>query len=171
MTNREFIDYFVALADTLDSEGFNKCAGLLDDAMSNNSIVKVAQYVGAIGYVLKQERAMSNCIRKKRVASSGSMQEVVLDCLKEYQDSQSYTDTEWTSKYAQVVKSLPDKFSSCHKDFIKEFATFNDIDKHIELVRTAQIFLSQHGKSDDILNQIIEGFDALNNLIEEKKEN
>lgn len=66
-------EYLANLADRLDRDGKIKSANAVDNLLQNGSLEKVAQYVGAIGYVLKQERAMANCIRQKRVSSSGPM--------------------------------------------------------------------------------------------------
>ena len=76
--------YLVEISDRLEREVKTTCVDAIDELVKTSSLKKVAQYVGVIGYVLKQERAMSNCIRKKRAASSSEpMQEIVLGCLKE----------------------------------------------------------------------------------------
>lgn len=165
MIHQNFVQHFVDLANELDAAGFHQCASAIDGALQQHSLTKVAQYVGAIGYVLKQERAMANCIRKKRAASTGPMQEVVLDCLKEYQDGQNFNDTEWTSKYAQVIKALPDKFAASKKCFISELNAFNGIDKHVEVARSVQKTLDVHNQNDRLLDQVLANYDDLNRLI------
>ena len=134
--------YLITLADKFDKEGNTTCADAVDRLLLKTaSLEKVAQYVGAIGYVLKQNRAMMNCIRKKRVASKGSMQDVVMSCLKEYQDGQDYHDTQWTSKYAEIISQKPNLFKTCHLSFLHDLGTAWDIETHINNVRTAaQIF-------------------------------
>ena len=111
-------DHLVKLSDSLDKAGKSQCSNIVDGLIKDRSITKIAQYVGVIGYVLKQNRAIANCVRKKRVANSGSMQEVVLDCLKEYQDGQEYGNNEWTAKYAQVIEDSPKDFGSSQTDFL-----------------------------------------------------
>jgi len=148
-------NHLIKLADNLDKNQKSASADAVDNLIKQNSLNKVAQYVGAIGYVLKQERAMSNCIRRKRVANSGSMQEVVLGCLKEYQDGQDYHDTEWTSKYAQLVKKLPDKFSDIHVNFLHKIADQNNMSQHIYNIESTADSLKKDGVNDDYINNIL----------------
>lgn len=112
MTDTPIINSFIKIADNLDKSGNITVANTIDNLISDNSLIKVAQYVGAIGYVLKQHRAMSNCIRQKRASSDQPMQEVVLTCIKEYQDGQSYGHNEWTERYASVIQAMPEHFGS-----------------------------------------------------------
>jgi len=123
----EYSTKLVSLSDTLDKVGHFECADLIDKLVTDESFIKTAQYVGAIGYVLKQHRAMSNCVRKKRASSDDSMQNVIMSCLKEYQDGQSYDNNEWTSKYAQVA-SLQQKISDdTPVDFLQVIGEENSI--------------------------------------------
>ena len=144
-------EQLIQLSDTLDKAGKTKCANVIDELIEHKSLMKVAQYVGVIGYVLKQNRAMGNCIRKKRVSSTASMQEVVLGCLSEYQDGQQYGNNEWTSKYAQVIKECPEDFDpSFARHFLEALADENQMSDHISNVKEAQkILQSLH---DDALN-------------------
>lgn len=153
------------MADRLDASGYPDCANCIDAALENKSLTKVAQYVGAIGYVLKQNRALGNCIRKKRVANSGPMQEVVLDCLKEYQDGQDYHDTEWTSKYAQVIQQKPECFDGSCREYIKAISELNNIESHVNMVRLAQNKLNEFGQQDTYLDQLLEHYDSLESLV------
>lgn len=151
----EVTQHLLELSDRLDREGHTKCADAVDSLMKTSSVQKVAQYVGIIGYVLKQERAMSNCIRKKRVASSESMQQVVMECLKEYQDGQDYQNTEWTSKYAQVIESNPDAFTTTHMDFLEEIGKLNDIDEHLNNVIEVSKELKEANVEDDLISTLL----------------
>ncbi len=161
-------ELLIRLADKLDQEGKSVCASAVDDLIKTSSLQKVAQYVGAIGYVLKQNRAMSNCVRKKRVDSNGPMQEIVLDCLKEYQDGQDYHNTEWTSKYAQVISEVPESFENAHLHYLKDLAESNDIQTHIDKVaETSEILHNNHeyvSSIDDVLVSLY----SLNNVIEKE---
>lgn len=160
-------EQLVQLSDKLDKAGKTKCANAIDGLIEHQSLTKVAQYVGVIGYVLKQNRAMGNCIRKKRVSSTGSMQEVVLGCLKEYQDGQDYHNTEWVSKYAQVIQQFPEQFASVHIDFLEILAEENNITQHIARVKQAQTMLRQEKEQSDVINQIAFDLESLDRVLKE----
>jgi len=162
-------EQLIKLSDKLDQAGKTKCANTIDELIEHQSLTKVAQYVGVIGYVLKQNRAMGNCIRKKRASSdaSTSMQEVVLGCLSEYQDGQQYDNNEWTSKYAQVVQQCPDQFLSSHVDFLEALAEENDMNQHIARVKTAHNMLMQENIQDDFLNRIAFDVENLEKVLKE----
>ncbi len=149
------IKYLAELATNLDNSGNIKCADVIDELIKNKSVVKVAQYVGVIGYVLKQNRAMGNCIRKKRVANTGSMQQVVLDCLKEYQDGQQYGNNDWTAKYAQVIEQFPENFDSAHIAFIEAIAQENNLDEHFDRIKKAHKLLEKNNIEDDLLSALV----------------
>lgn len=154
------------LANQLDREDEIICANSVESLLASNSLVKTAQYVGVIGYVLKQNRAMCNCIRKKRVASEGSMQDVILECLKEYQDGQDYHDTNWTSKYAQVISEAPDAFDTAHLSFLYNLG--GEFSEHIDKVRhTAQV-LRNNKKDDELISKILSHAEQLGQIL--KKE-
>ncbi len=158
-------EYLVKLSDTLDKEGKKECSDAVDGLIKASSVQKVAQYVGVIGYVLRQNRAMSNCVRKKRASSKGSMQDVVLDCLKEYQDGQNYQDTQWTSKYAQVIQTEPDKFDTSHLHFLSNIGSDNEIELHIDSIRkTAELFIEN--QVDEVLfNTMIEHISTFGEIL------
>ncbi len=160
-------EQLIQLSDKLDKAGKTKCANAIDTLIEHQSLTKVAQYVGVIGYVLRQNRAMGNCIRKKRASSSGSMQEVVLGCLKEYQDGHQYHDTEWASKYAQVVQQFPDQFSTSHIDFLEALAEENNITQHIARVKQAQSMLREEKEQDTFINQIAFDLESLDRVLKE----
>ena len=160
-------EQLIQLSDKLDKAGKTKCANAIDGLIEHQSLAKVAQYVGVIGYVLKQNRAMGNCIRKKRASSTGSMQEVVLGCLKEYQDGQQYDNNEWTSKYAQVVQQFPDQFTTSHIDFLETLAEENGIIQHIARVKQAQTMLTQNNEQNDCINQIAFDLESLERVLKE----
>jgi len=160
-------DHLVKLSDSLDKAGKTQCSNAIDGLIQNKSIIKIAQYVGAIGYVLKQNRAMSNCVRKKRVAHSGSMQEVVLDCLKEYQDGQEYGNNEWTAKYAKVIEQTPEYFDSLHADFLKIIASENNISDHITKAKEASSILVDNEVEDDLFKALQADLNQLDNLFKE----
>ncbi len=161
-------EYLANLADRLDRDGKIKSANAVDNLLQNGSLEKVAQYVGAIGYVLKQERAMANCIRQKRVSSSGPMQEVIMDCLKEYQDSQSYDDREWTSKYASSIKSNPDQFHKLHLYYLSKLSEENSISEHINNIIEASKCLKDENETDNTISEILTSAEKAGELI--KKE-
>lgn len=157
----KFTEHLIELSDSLDRSNKTKCANMVDDLIKSRSITKIAQYVGAIGYVLKQNRAMGNCIRKKRVANSGSMQDVVLDCLKEYQDGQKYDNNEWTNKYAQVIQQFPEHFESSYNDYIDIISSENDIPIHISNVKKTAEILKENGISDLLFDAVIKDIEVL----------
>jgi hypothetical protein len=160
-----FNEYLVQLADKLDASGHTDVANIVDDVIRHESLNKVAQYVGAIGYVLKQNRAMQNCIRKKRVSSKGPMQEVILGCLREYQDSQDYNDTEWTSKYAEVVKAKPDLFDAAHIELLAQIAEANDMEHHVARVRQLCDSLEKNAIEDGTIEPVLDNLDILGEII------
>lgn len=162
--------HLVELSNKLDQQGYIKCADAIDSLIKDNSMTKVAQYVGAIGYVLKQNRAIGNCIRKKRVASSESMQNVILSCLKEYQDGQEYGHNEWTSKYAQIIQKFPTEFDSAHLNFLSVLAETNDLAKHIENVQTVSDLLTEHSVEDPMLKQVLSHIETFGNILQKESE-
>ncbi len=158
---KQITDNLIQLSDNLDNAGKRKCANLVDGLIKNKSVTKVAQYVGVIGYVLKQNRAMGNCIRKKRVASSSSMQEVIMECLSEYQDGQSYGNNDWTAKYAQVVQQTSEHFDSSCTDFLEAIAEENKIGEHVEQMENAQKSLEADGFDKTIVSSVLSDLNAL----------
>ncbi len=160
-------DHLVKLSDNLDKAGKTQCSNIVDGLIKNQSITKIAQYVGVIGYVLKQNRAISNCIRKKRVADSGSMQEVVLNCLKEYQDGQEYGNNDWTAKYAQVIEDSPKDFESSKTDFLSVIADENKIIEHMNKVKEVGEILAQNDVEDDLFKSVIADIDTLEKILKE----
>lgn len=145
-------EHLFKLADGLDQKNKIITANLVDDVIKNQSLLKVAQYVGAIGYVLRQNRAMGNCIRRKRVKAQGSMQEVVFECLKEYQDGNKFYDTDWARKYAEVVRQEPEQFKIAHIEFLQALSETNDINTHVNRLQA----LSQRLRDDDITDDLID---------------
>ncbi len=158
-------EHLLKLADQLDKAGNMACADAVDSLIQSGSLAKVAQYVGAIGYVLKQHRAMSNCIRKKRVASDTSMQEVVLGCLKEYQDGQDYENTEWSSKYAQVISEVPEQFDNAHLTFLYEIAQDSNLEGDISsVIKTAKL-LHENGIKNEVVQTVASHYKDLNDIL------
>ncbi|MHA2279873.1 MAG: hypothetical protein ACXAC5_03225 [Promethearchaeota archaeon] len=159
--------HLVELSDSLDKAGNRKCANTIDKLIQNQSVTKIAQYVGIIGYVLKQNRAMGNCIRKKRIASNQSMQEVVLACLKEYQDGQEYGTNDWTTKYAQVIEDDPEQFERSHKDLLRVIAEENDLENHMKQIEEAHSQLTGEKVVDDLLTAATKDIWKLRELFKE----
>jgi hypothetical protein len=158
-------DQLIELSDNLDAKKLYHCANAVDGLLQAHSLQKVAQYVGVIGYVLKQNRAMSNCIRKKRASSSGSMQEVVLSCLKEYQDGQQYDNNEWTGKYAQVIQHTPDNFDDLHLTMLSGIAKESNIEDHLsQLEKTAKI-LNKHNIKNTVVHTVLSHVDILGGIL------
>ncbi len=158
-------EHLIELSDSLDKAGKTQCSDIVDGLIKNKSVTKIAQYVGGIGYVLKQNRAMANCIRKKRVANSGSMQEVVLDCLKEYQTGHEYGNNDWTAKYAQVIEDSPDHFESSHTDLLNVIAGANNLEDHMKQVEEAYLMLVKSEVTDELLTATIEDIRQLRALL------
>ena len=158
-------NHLIELADKLDKEGKTVCANAVDNLIKATSLDKVAQYVGVIGYVLKQNRAMCNCIRRKRAANDGSMQEVILACLKEYQDGQDYHDTKWTGKYAETIVNDPDKFNKAHLSLIAEIGRGEGLQKHINRVRKVSTVLKENDVDDDVINQVLSHIQVLGDML------
>ena len=161
--------YLITLADKLDKEENTVCADAVDNLLLKTaSLEKLAQYVGVIGYVLKQNRAMGNCIRKKRVASDSSMQDVVLSCLKEYQDGQDYNDTKWTSKYADTLSRRPDLFKTSHLTLLHDLGQSWEIDKHLNNVRTASQILKDNNVDEERVNTILSHIETLGKMLQKE---
>lgn len=163
----ELMEYLINLADNFDKSNFIKCADAVDSLISSGSLTKVAQYVGVIGYVLKQERAMMNCIRRKRAARSDQpMQEVIFDCLKEYNDSQKFYENEWTSKYAEILKTNPSLIKTAHIDFINLVGQTNNISEHIQNVVKTAATLKEFGHIDQQINSVLNNLNEITSLLE-----
>lgn len=159
--------YLINLSDKLDKAGNIKCADQVDSLIQSGSMDKVAQYVGVIGYVLKQNRAMDNCVRKKRAASSDAMQTIVLGCLQEYQDGQEYGNNEWTAKYAQVIEQAPEQFEGLHVDFLQEIAESNDIQQHIDAVKSVHQLLQDNDIKDEFFDHVVTSANHLDDFFKE----
>ena len=141
MTNST--EYLLQLADTCDKLGYHDIADELDSLIVSKSFEKVSQYVGTVGFAIKQQRAISNCLRKKRAASNQPMQEIVFECLSEYQDGQSFYDEDWIGKYAsQDNKAYINNLlltsakagidpSTATRKFIETFSAANDLQADI----------------------------------------
>ena len=155
----------IKLADHLDKNKLVKCANEIDDILESRSLHKTAQYVGVIGYVLKQNRAMMNCIRKKRTASNDPMQKIVLGCLQEYQDGQDYHNTEWTKKYAEVVKRFPGKIKISHIDFITSLGINQKIEIHTDKLMKAASTLSSNGITDSSIHKVLNHLSMLLSIV------
>ncbi len=165
------VNHLVELSNSLDKEGKKVCADAVDSLIQNGSVVKIAQYVGVIGYVLKQNRAMANCVRRKRVASDASMQDVVLSCLKEYQDGQDYNDKEWTSKYAQVLQHDPSLFKQAHLVFLAEWGKESDIEGHITNLEKAAGLLQEHEANDEMISKMLSHIKSYGDVLQEETSN
>lgn len=149
----DITNYLVELADQLDKQKLYSAANAVDKLIKTSSLNKVAQYVGAIGYILKNERAMQGCIRKKRTSEpkSTSMQSVIMGCLKEYQDGQKYDDTEWHKKYAEVIKVEPSLYKHAASSLANVTAEVNDIETHVDNLISAADVLAEAGKDDPFI--------------------
>lgn len=142
-------EYLIKLADMCDQMGHKEIADEMDNLIRTGSFLKVSQYVGTVGYILKNQRAMANCLRKKRVASDESMQNVVMECLKEYQDGQRYDDEEWIGKYASLD-------SKQYVDSFLKTAIVNGVD-----INTATRKLIEKLSND---NDLSEDYDNMNKV-------
>lgn len=161
--------HLVQLADRCDLEGKKACANAIDDLIASDSLTKISQYVGVIGYVLKQNRAMANCVRRKRAASDTQpMQTIVLECLKEYQTGQDYQDTEWSSKYAQTVNSDPSKFSIAHLEIINRLGSMMNIEEHVDQLHKVASVLQTDGVADDVISQTVDEITRLGDFLREE---
>lgn len=162
--------HLVELSDRIDKDGKLACADAVDELVKTASLDKLAQYVGVIGYVLKQNRAMGNCIRKKRVASGEPMQTIVLECLKEYQDGQQYQDNEWASKYAQVIQASPDQFDISHLFFLNTVGQLGDISADIERVEKVAHMLEENDIDEPIFNTVLEHLSQFGDILAKDSE-
>lgn len=163
-------DYLLQLSDAMDSSGKMVCADAIELLIKNASVQKLAQYVGAIGYVLKQNRAMCNCVRRKK-SDTKSAQEIVLECLKEYQDGQNYNDTEWSKKYAQVIQSEPLLFETGHLHLLSSIYSDNRISEHFDLVKKSMHTLNINGEKDNFLSGLLDNFEQLNSILAKEGSN
>ena len=165
----DLTNYLIGLADKLDQEGKCKSAEAIDSLLiKTSSLDKLAQYVGVIGYVLKQERAMSNCVRRKRAKTDGSMQEVVLSCLKEYQDGQNYQNDEWTSKYAAAISNKPKSFDKMHLIVLSTLGREMDIVSHLSNTQQVADILKEEQVNNEKIDLILSHVDILGRIL--KKE-
>lgn len=165
------INHLVELSNRLDKEGKKTCADAVDGLILEGSVVKIAQYVGVIGYVLKQNRAMANCIRRKRAGTNTSMQDVVMSCLKEYQDGQDYNDKEWTGKYAQVLEQDPALFKQAHLVFLAELGKEGDIELHINNLEKTAALLEENGDGDEMLSKMLSHIKSYGEILQAETEN
>ena len=154
----------VKCANLLDRKGEIKKADLLDKIIKESSLQKLAQYVGIIGYVLKQNRCMSNCIRRKRVENDGPMQEVILSCLKEYQDGQDYHDVSWTKKYASVIQKEPMSFDKAHVLYMAEINRINDIKEHVTNIKKMSQCLQESNIDNSSVEELLHNYEILENI-------
>lgn len=157
-------EILLKLANTLDKLGLLKKADQIDKIIKTASIEKVSQYVGVVGYVLKQQRCMQNCVRRKRVEKKGSMQEIILECLKEYQDGQDYHNTEWAEKYANLLLKYPTSLNKVSNLYIKELYRINDIDTHLNNLKLASSIIRENGLDDSLVSDLIEDVSILENI-------
>ena len=139
-------EYLIKLANTCDSLGFTPIADNIDNLIKDKSFIKVAQYVGVSGYMQKLTRSIQNCQRIKGSESNRPRQEIVMECLSEFQDGQNYNDEKWIGKYAsQNEKQYIDNLfkegvkqglsiESISKYFIQKIAQENNIDEEIEKI-------------------------------------
>jgi len=163
--------HFIDLAGSCDRNGQVVAAEAIDlQLLKTASFDKVSQYVGAIGYVLKQHRAMANCLRRKRVGSNQPMQDIVLSCLKEYQDSQDYADTDWTKKYAEVIQQRPELFDMAHLAFIEAVDEANEIGQDIHNVMQVREILREAGQTDEYLDNLASTLEALGGMLVQEAE-
>jgi len=140
---KDFIEDMLGLANYADKIGHFSLANDIEEAIKDRSLLKVAQYVGAIGYALQfGRRSVANCIRKKRASSNQPMQEIVMECLSEFQE-QPFYENKWLGKYAsQDVQFYVNKLikeaaragidpSSATTNFIKDLTEQNDLQNDI----------------------------------------
>ena len=168
----DLTNYLIGLADKLDQEGKRKSAEAIDSLLiKTSSLDKLAQYVGVIGYVLKQERAMSNCVRRKRAKTDGSMQEVILSCLKEYQDGQNYQNDEWTSKYAAAINAKPQSFDKMHLIVLSTLGREMDIVSHLSNTQQVADILKEEQVNDEKIDLILSHIDTLGKILKKEAAN
>ena len=161
----DLTEQLISLSDRLDKEGKPSCANAVDSIIKSASLEKIAQYVGVIGYVLKQHRAMGNCIRKKRANSEAPMQTVVFECLKEYQDGQQYSNTEWTAKYAQLAQESAD-INCTLKTLLESAREHNDIGDHLSAMSKTAETLSKHSEDKTVIHSVLSDVNTIKNILE-----
>lgn len=158
--------YLVPVADHMDSIGKPECANAIDNLIKTASMQKVAQYVGIIGYVLKQTRAIANCQRRKQAENKDrSKQELVMECLKEYQDSQDYHHTDWTEKYASFIQNNVDSFDDSHLNWINSIKVANNITEHVKMIKEAQLILNKNDIKDNMIEDLVSCMNSLNGVL------
>lgn len=158
-------EQLIDLSDRLDKKGKTSCANAVDNIIKSASLEKVAQYVGVIGYVLKQHRAMGNCIRKKRASSDSPMQTIVLECLKEYQDGQQYSNTEWAAKYAQLAQKSSYSNETL-KAMIESVKDYNDIGDHLNSVSKTAEMLNSNEEKETVIHTILSDVNTIKDILE-----
>ena len=99
------------------------------------------------------------------MASNDPMQKVILSCLQEYQDGQDYHDTEWTSKYAQVIKTAPTMFNMAHITLAKSIFETNDLSTHINEIKKVSQVLQENKTEDQVINKVLEHVEALQDIL------
>lgn len=138
-------EHLIKMADTCDKMGYVKIGNDIDNLIKSNSFIKVSQYTGFVGTCIRNSRFTSDCIRNKRVTSDAPMQELVMECLSEYQDV-NVADKP-TDKYASVNErnyiraflkqacSNGIDINTATRKLIETVATNNDIEKDIQQLK------------------------------------
>lgn len=170
-------EYLIQLADTCDQLDHKGLADEIDNLIRTGSFMKVSQYVGVIGYILKNQRAVMNCIRKKRVVSDSSVQQITFECIKEYQDGQKYDDEEWIGKYASsdsrkyvnsVLKTAAENgidINTATRKLIEKLSSDNDLSEDFQNMNKISEMIKTAGLQDreefvffsNVLNKLAAG--------------
>lgn len=96
----------IKIAQNLDESGFEDLSIRLDSIADSLSDIKVAQYVGAQGYWIRNTRCWTNCYRQKRASFPGkAAQEVWGECHSEYLASINNDGSKW-DKYAETEEGI-----------------------------------------------------------------
>ena len=126
------LEAIVKVANRLDSEGLTEVVDKIDKSASSLITLKEAQYVGVQGYWVRQKRCMDNCYRTKRAETDLSSQEIVFECLSEYDDSlKGDEDFSW-AKYASEddnnqIKTASKELSVISEDIAKEAKSLQEL--------------------------------------------
>lgn len=124
----KIIQELVKMANELDSLGFEAFANTVDSVAGTALDIKVAQYVGAQGYWIRNTRCWGNCLRQKKSSSpSKPSQQIWSECHKEYLESVGNPNANW------------DKYAGSTEGFMKSAEARKQYDASLKLKIEAKI--------------------------------
>lgn len=170
-TMKNINDKLVKIASDLEKEKLTESASVIKDAINTIEDLKLAQYVGAQGYWIRNRRCWDNCYRHKRTAQPNTpAQEVWMECWEEYKKSINDNKSGW-EKYAEKEATM--------KLTLKEEKAWNKLfaQKVEERVKTGNfstpeaIYLTIEEESNKFSNKVIDSSANLAEIADSLNEN